>query len=95
LGYDFAVYDSNATWNDVGGVYIFAGLNAQHRWVPLYAGKADSFRTRIPQHERWSEAVRLGATHVHAMVVPAEATRAAIEAELIRQLQPPLNQQLR
>ena len=95
LSYEFTVYTPGATWNDVAGVYIFCGVNAQNQWVALYVGQADSFRNRIPSHEQWSPAVRLGATHVHAQVVPQGATRDAIERELIEACQPYLNTQLK
>ena len=93
--YPFDVCDFGADWNHVGGVYIFTGLNNWNGWVPLYIGQADSFRNRIPSHEKWSLAVRRGATHVHAMVVRQEATRGAIERELILAYQPTLNVQYR
>jgi hypothetical protein len=90
--HEFTVYvPSRTTWNDVAGIYIFCGLNSQGQWVALYIGQADSFRTRIPQHERWNEAVRLGATHIQAMVVPLVANRDRIEQALIRLYQPSLN----
>jgi excinuclease UvrABC nuclease subunit len=95
LEHTFEVCLKDANWNDVGGVYIFTGLNPQNRWVPLYIGQADSFRTRIPSHEQWSPAQRLGATHVHALVVEQAATRDKIEKELIRAYQPALNVQLK
>jgi hypothetical protein len=95
LSYQFYVHDFEALWKDLGGIYIFAGVNNQHQWVALYIGKTDSFHTRIPSHEQWSLAVRLGATHVHAMVVEDGAQRATIEGELIRVYQPQLNQQLK
>ena len=50
--------DTTATWNDIGGLYIFTYLNAQNRWPALYVGIADSFKNRLPNHERWSEARR-------------------------------------
>jgi excinuclease UvrABC nuclease subunit len=95
LSYEFTVYTPNTTWNDVAGVYIFCGVNAQNQWVALYVGQADSFRNRIPSHEQWSPTVRLGATHVHARVVPQAATRDAIERELIQACKPRLNTQLK
>jgi len=96
LTYPFVVYDPrNTTWNDVGGIYIFTGLNNSGRWVAVYIGKAQSFKARFANHEVWDEAARLGATHIHAMVVPLEANRVAIEAELIRAYQPQLNTQLK
>ena len=92
--YQFWVYDSAiATWYDVAGIYIFAGLTPRG-WRPFYIGQAKSFQNRIPNHENWPEAARLGATHVHAMVVPLEANRDTIEAELIAACQPAINVQL-
>ena len=69
LTYEFTVHTPNTTWNDVAGVYIFCGINAQNEWVAFYIGQADSFRNRIPSHEQWGPAIWLGATHIHARVV--------------------------
>ena len=91
LNYEFTVLEHGDQWNEVGGIYIFCGVNPQNQWVAKYIGQADSFRTRIPQHEQWSPAKRLGATHVHAMVVEAAARRLLVERELIQRCQPPLN----
>ncbi|MFO0823185.1 MAG: hypothetical protein U0792_08700 [Gemmataceae bacterium] len=91
--YDMIVYDpqNNITWNRVAGVYVFCGLNRNNQWVALYIGQTNCFAERMPTHERWQEAVRRGATHVHAMTVPLAANRDRIEEELIRVYQPPLN----
>lgn len=88
----FSVHLHSASWSEAGGIYIFCGVNSQNHWVPLYIGQADSFRNRIPSHEQWTPAVRLGATHVHAKAVP-EAMLDAIERELIATFQPRLNVQ--
>lgn len=93
--YEFGVYLSSTTWNTVGGIYIFAGLNANNRWVPLYIGQAKSFAERLPCHERWMAAKQMGATHIHAMVVPVQDKRDQIEAFLVQAFQPHLNAQLR
>ncbi len=95
LSYEFTIYAPNTMWNDVAGVYIFCGINAQNQWVALYVGQADSFRNRIQSHEQWSPAVWLGATHIHARVVPQVTARDAIERELIQAYQPRLNTQLK
>ncbi|NQV29533.1 MAG: GIY-YIG nuclease family protein [Candidatus Marinimicrobia bacterium] len=52
--------------------------------MALYIGKAESFKSRLDNHERWDDAVRAGATHIHAMVVATESERRQIEALLIR-----------
>ncbi len=36
--HEFGVYQQDANWNDVGGVYIFSGLNSNGRWVAIYIG---------------------------------------------------------
>lgn len=94
-GHQFEVCDKNANWKDVPGIYIFTGLNAAGLWRPFYIGQAASFSDRIPNHETWASAVRLGATHVHAMVVQQAATRDSIETQLIQAYQPTLNVQLK
>lgn len=95
LSYQFDVYAANTSWNDVAGIYVFTGLNADGRWKAFYIGQTTSFRDRLPSHENWSAAVRLGATHVHARVVQQAAMRDRIEAELVAAYQPVLNVQLR
>lgn len=95
LSHIFTVYPCESQWNNVAGIYIFAGVNSQNQWAPYYIGQADSFQDRIPSHEKWDTAQSLGATHVHAMAVPLEAMRDTIEEELIQAYQPPLNLQLR
>jgi excinuclease UvrABC nuclease subunit len=95
LTYEFDVNQHSANWSAVGGVYIFCYITPQNQWRALYVGQAESLAERIPTHERWQEAVRLGATHVHARAVQAAATRDAIEQELIQAYQPQLNVQLR
>jgi excinuclease UvrABC nuclease subunit len=95
LEYEFTVYEAGGTWNEVPGIYIFAGQNATKQWVPLYIGQASSFKDRLADHDQWNAAARAGATHVHARVVVLQADRDAIEAQLVRSYQPRLNTQLR
>lgn len=95
LTHEFGVYEPGATWNDVSGVYIFSGTNAQNQWVALYIGQAASFRDRLSSHEQWDPAVRLGASHIHARVISTAAERDAVERALIQACQPRLNSQLK
>lgn len=95
MTYQFGVYSPDTTWNEVSGVYVFCGVSSQNQWVPLYIGQADNFRSRFSAHEQWGPASRLGATHIHALVVPQSATRDQIERELIKSYQPRLNTQLK
>ena len=96
LNYEFQVFPAaGTTWNSVAGIYLFAGVDAYSRWVALYVGQAASFADRFRNHERWQEAHRLGATHVHAVLLPRQADRDVLERALIVTYQPPLNQQFR
>lgn len=92
-GYDFKVLRPNANWADVPGVYIFAGVVGT-KWKAFYIGETDSFKNRpINGHEQSGAAARLGATHVHALVIKNAARRTQIEEALIAAFKPPLNRQ--
>jgi hypothetical protein len=95
LNYLFTVYDPNTSWNDVGGIYIFSGLNQNRLWVAHYIGQTNSFKNRLSNHDQWYPAVRLGATHVHAMGALLLASLDTIEEQLIRAYQPSLNVHLK
>ena len=78
----------------VGGNYMFVRC-ANNLWHAVYVGIADDLSQRIPTHERWAEAARLGATHVVAHKQTDVRLREAEEKDLIRCLNPPLNVQHR
>lgn len=93
-GYIFQVFSPDADWHEVPGLYVFAKQSIPH-WTALYIGQAQSFRTRLPTHERWPEAALLGATHIHATVEWDQTQRDLIEQRLVATYQPPMNQHLR
>lgn len=100
LKHEFTVYDPDTTtWHEVGGLYIFAGLvkdqQGTPRWRAYYIGKTGDFADRLPNHEDWPKAQRLGATNVHALVEEQALRRTKIERDLVRVNQPPLNVQLK
>jgi len=82
------------TWTDRSGIYMMCALQGR-LWVPKYIGQAASFKKRMCNHDQWGPAQRLGASHVLATVVSTQAERDRLEGILIRELQPPLNVQLR
>ena len=92
---DFGVYKPNTNWNDQPGVYIFAYRTMNNTWYGLYVGQADSFKGRLPGHERWAEAVRRGATHIHARVETNPDIREMLEEVLLAQYPFPMNVQRR
>lgn len=89
----FEVYGRNEGWNAVGGLYIFSYQGSDGSWYALYVGQASDFSARLPNHERLNEAVSLGATHIHAKVMPAKSDRDLFERALIQHLQPRMNTQ--
>ena len=77
---------------DVAGNYVFVKQLPNGKFTPLYFGIADSLQMRIPNHERFDDAVRAGTTHVMAHTTPTgEAARIAEERDLIQHWNPPLN----
>lgn len=90
----FEVYTQNQNWNSLPGLYIFARPSGA-KWSAIYVGQADNFATRLPSHGRLSEAVQLGVTQIHTLVVYSKPERDRLERLLIQWLQPPLNKQHR
>ena len=72
------------------GVYMFV-RRANQVWQPVYVGIADDLPTRLNGHERWAEAVAIGATHLVARGQAALADRQKAEQDLIGYWNPPLN----
>ena len=89
--HEFYVYSPNPDgWNEVPGLYVFARLDPGG-WVPLYVGQTENFRHRLPNHERWQEAMQRGATHIHARTEVTQEERDRIERDLIQAYQPLMN----
>ena len=89
---NFTIYDRNEGWNKVAGLYIFCYLDISGLWSPVYVGQTNDFSYRLPSHNRLSEAVRRGATHIHALVVPQASDRDKWEKMLIQNLHPPMSE---
>lgn len=88
----FNIYDLSTTgWNNIAGLYIFAYVTEPGRWRAVYIGETASFQERMPAHERRDEAIRVGATHIHAMTFPGtDIERQNLEATLILEFRPVL-----
>ena len=95
LGYEFTVYAGNANWNEVGGLYVFVRHlvddQGTPQWYALYVGQTRNFADRIPTHEKWLEAVRMGANQIHARTEENGLKREALEKKLIESYEPTLN----
>ena len=78
------------------GNYAFVKQIANGNYVPLYFGESNDLSDRIPGHDMWPEALRLGATGVMAHTTPSgQQTRLEEERDLIQYWNPALNTQHR
>jgi hypothetical protein len=98
--YAFGYFSSGLGIGSFGDINGLVGLSALAtmggHWVIVYIGEADNIKTRMSSHDRWLDAVALGATHVlaHLNFGSVEA-RKAEERDLIAHYNPSLNAQHR
>jgi hypothetical protein len=92
--YKHWIYPIEACFKKLAGNYLFARETRPGHWVPIYVGESDSLGERLPNHERLKEAIRLGASHVHAHLNSGSMiARMLEEFDLIQRWNPPLNVQ--
>jgi predicted GIY-YIG superfamily endonuclease len=81
--YQYHVYAFGTALKAEPGNYIYAKLNSQNQWVPLYIGKTDDLENRVSNHEKRECVRRNGGTHIHAHLTPGERSiRLAEETDL-------------
>lgn len=89
--YRFWFYDHSLDGlGSQSGVYMFV-RRVNNVWQPVYVGIADDLLDRLTNHERWSEAVALGATTVVAQAQALADARQTAERNLIGLWNPELN----
>lgn len=96
--YRSQLYGVGTVFPIVAGVYIFCHRLPNGKWYALYVGECEDFRDRLYDrrwsHHHYPEALNLGATHICvAHVAGGKASRVAVETDLRRRLDPPLNRQ--
>ncbi len=69
---------------DQPGNYIFAKLNAENRWLPIYIGQGDLGDRVTGNHHQWDCIRRKGATHVHVHTNSTESARRSEEIDLLK-----------
>ena len=82
-------------FKETPGNYIYAKETppGSNRWEAIYIGQSENLSQRLADHEKEAEAIRLGATHIHAHTSsPDEDVRRAEESDLIAGLRPPCNE---
>lgn len=89
--YRFWFFDHSLTGlGSQSGVYMFV-RRSNNVWAPVYVGIADDLLSRLTNHERWAEAVALGATEVVAQAQASADARQTAERNLIGLWNPALN----
>jgi hypothetical protein len=92
--YTYQTYDRFDDWLEVPANYAFGYLSPGigGGWTFVYFGEAENIKQRMSGHERWLEAVALGATYVlgHANH-GGDVARKAEERDLIARHNPILN----
>ncbi len=83
-------------FDPIGGNYAFCKPSGSGIYIPLYFGESGNLQERMPAHEVWPKAIRLGATLAVAHATPAgEQARLVEERDLIAFWNPLLNSQHR
>jgi hypothetical protein len=91
IRYDYFATPPNPQWKQAAGNYVFVKQTAS-AWIILYAGQCDDFSKRMPNHERWSDAIALGVTHVFTRTSNGgEAVRKKEEQDIIQGHNPLMN----
>lgn len=90
----FEPYDYFGPWiPGIGGLYVFAiYIPSQNVWIPLYIGKAKCFKDRFVNHHKWDAAFKKGVRLVLTVKVDDARLRTKLEAEMIREFDPELNE---
>jgi len=94
--YEFEIVRAARAWEPVGGVYMFVKPHDQPTldWggpITLFAARTNDLATTLARHDMWAAAENLGAKEIHILVVKDEATRQAVEADVLEAQRPILN----
>lgn len=88
LDKEFSYYPVTASaWSKNPGVYIIAQL-VDNAWNPSYIGECDSFQSCFSDRYTLGEAIKYGATHIHAMVEHDKAVRGLFVKKLRKAYEP-------
>jgi hypothetical protein len=91
--YQYTLYEHSKTqWHPLAGNYAFAYQDVDGKWVIVYIGETEDFSKRLPTHERWDAAKKLGCLHIIARTNSAGIdARQAEERDLCANYQPSMN----
>jgi hypothetical protein len=97
--YFYELCQMASAWFHVPGNYVFVKPATTLLGAPtiLYVGQTESFKTRMPTHERWGDAIRASSlVNVYAhRNDKGQGAREAEEKDLIGAFDPPMNKHYR
>jgi excinuclease UvrABC nuclease subunit len=92
VNHGFSVYGISQPLPPFEGIYAVLRLEqATWKYTVLYIGKCQNFRERHQCHHKKLDFLVHGATHIGWHLLPGKQARSDLEAELIHQYRPPLN----
>ncbi len=81
--YQYSIYDLPPSFAaNQDGNYIYAKVNAQNKWQPIYIGQGD-LHQRANHHHQEECIQSKGATHFHCHLNARESDRLAEERDLL------------
>jgi predicted GIY-YIG superfamily endonuclease len=92
--YKYHVYPFGQSLKAEAGNYIYAKLNREGKWVPLYIGETEDLDTRVATHEKRECVRNNGVTHIHSHLTSgARSVRLAEETDIRGNFETPCNDQ--
>ncbi len=67
--YQYWSYGMGHSLKAEAGNYIFARINNNNQWEPVYIGETEDLNDRVTNHEKRECAIRHRATHIHAHLI--------------------------
>lgn len=91
--YKFRLYPINTVFKRIAGIYIFIIIpDSINHYSLLYIGITNDFYARLTTHHKIDPAKALGMTHIGIIRKSSGRKRKTIEKDLLKNLNPPLNQ---
>jgi hypothetical protein len=82
--YRYFIHALPASFNaNQPGNYIFAKVNSDKKWEPIYIGQGDLGDRVSDNHHKWACIQSKGATHIHVHTTSSENVRTAEEKDLL------------
>jgi predicted GIY-YIG superfamily endonuclease len=92
--YAYEVHPFGTSLKAEAGNYIYAKLNTQGQWVPLYIGETEDLNDRVATHEKRECVRKNGVTHIHAHLTSgAKSVRLDEETNIRNNYNTPCNDQ--